>query len=67
MGGAGLAVNKSLKRRTWHVDRVVRVVALEEEDEETSSLPSFARSTSSDNYQSSGTLCTCTCYYIINK
>ncbi|XP_019853444.1 PREDICTED: E3 ubiquitin-protein ligase HACE1-like [Amphimedon queenslandica] len=53
VGGASSTVNKSLKRRTWHVDRVVRVIALEEEDEETSSLPSFARSTSSDNYHSS--------------
>ena len=55
MGGASSAVNKSLKRRTWHVDRVVRVVALEEEEEEeVSSLPSFARSTSTDNYHTPG-------------
>ena len=39
--------SKELKRRSWHVERFARVLALEE-DQEFSSLPSFYRSISSD-------------------
>ena len=40
-----LAENKALKRRSWHVERVCRVIALEEDF---ASLPSLSRSVSSE-------------------
>ena len=53
--GGATAPDKAFKRRTWHVDRVVRVIALDDNEEEgTSSLPSLNRSTSSDSYHKTG-------------
>ena len=46
-GDAALSLteNKALKRRSWHVERVCRVIA---QEEDFSSLPSLPRSVSSD-------------------
>ena len=44
--------SESFKRRSWHVERLVRVMTLEEEA--SSSLPSFCRSQSSEPSQTGG-------------